>query len=412
MPLKPACIVCCSDCDASAVFTDCQHFICARCYAKYGPSGKCPKCNIPCRTIQCGSNKFPKDLLERIRADPHKMLKQTVAALEFQKKHEDQAVVRLKELVTILNNSNRSLSSQVQTLRTELAQLQEANANLNTELQGYRRGPPNNNNCGYAAPMQVSPPMPYPTATPHQQQQQPPSSYPLSAYPHQYQQQPGGPYNHGGSGDQTPTSWGRSGGGKRDRDVYDDNVIRPHRPSNTIPANPTTPPRSAPAAMAPTMHGLEPNPILGCMTPLLQLTHSAREAKRAQQQQQQCYPSHQQVQSRRSVSSHGDSEGGGRSAPALTGVDAFRLATPAITLRGGLDPSAAVESPHRDVGRKPQLHPSSRLLHHNSLQSLKGHHSLTASALAEHNSVSSSLASPPAAAYAAGAPLPRLLPRN
>ncbi|RNF07219.1 putative dynein heavy chain, cytosolic [Trypanosoma rangeli] len=117
MPFRPSCIICCSDCDADSLFTSCQHFLCARCTARY-PPGQCPRCRKPCKVVKAGAA-LPNELQERMAQDPQRVLAVAAQALEFQRRQEHQTLQRLREIVTTLNQSNRSMASQLSAAKTE-----------------------------------------------------------------------------------------------------------------------------------------------------------------------------------------------------------------------------------------------------------------------------------------------------
>lgn len=134
MPFRPSCVMCVSDCDANAVLTNCQHFLCVRCVAKY-PQGQCPRCQKPCKVIRLSAPNFPRDMMERIQADPVKLTQSLAQTLDFQRRQESLASQRLKELVTALNNSNRSMAAQMQSMQQELAAAKSQVQALEGELR-------------------------------------------------------------------------------------------------------------------------------------------------------------------------------------------------------------------------------------------------------------------------------------
>ncbi|KAF5222711.1 hypothetical protein TcYC6_0101650 [Trypanosoma cruzi] len=117
MPFRPSCIICCSDCDTDGLFTSCQHFLCTRCTARY-PPGQCPRCRKPCKAVKAGAA-LPKEVQERMAQDPQRLLTFATQTLEFQRRQEQQTLQRLREIVTTLNQSNRSMASQISAAKTE-----------------------------------------------------------------------------------------------------------------------------------------------------------------------------------------------------------------------------------------------------------------------------------------------------
>jgi hypothetical protein len=132
-PFRPACIMCVSDCDANGCFTNCQHFLCVRCFTKY-PKGACPRCQKPCQVIRLGAPNFPKDVMERITIQPLRLLQQTAVAMEFQKRQEALMTQRLKELVTNFNNSHRQCMEQLARANTQVRALESENLQLKAEV--------------------------------------------------------------------------------------------------------------------------------------------------------------------------------------------------------------------------------------------------------------------------------------
>ncbi|RNF20326.1 putative dynein heavy chain, cytosolic [Trypanosoma conorhini] len=137
MPFRPSCIICCSDCDTDGLFTSCQHFLCARCTARY-PPGQCPRCRKPCKAVKAGAA-LPKEVHERVAQDPQRVLAIAAQALEFQRRQEQQTLQRLREIVTTLNQSNRSMASQLGAAKSEreglLSQIKRLQGQLYAQQQ-------------------------------------------------------------------------------------------------------------------------------------------------------------------------------------------------------------------------------------------------------------------------------------
>lgn len=121
MTYRPCCIVCCSDCDTDGIFTSCQHFICPRCAGRY-PPGQCPRCRKPCKAVKAGPA-LPKEVADRVSHNPQHLLQLAAQALDFQRRQEQQSLQRLRELVTTLNQSNRSMASQISAAKAEREEL-------------------------------------------------------------------------------------------------------------------------------------------------------------------------------------------------------------------------------------------------------------------------------------------------
>jgi hypothetical protein len=140
MPLRPACCICVSDCDANGLLTNCQHFLCSRCSAKY-PPGTCPRCQKPCKAIKLNAQNFPRDILERMQADPLSQLKSIAQTFEFQQRQQQVAHVRMREILVGLTGNNQQLQQRCQRLEKELQASQESNSRLATELSELKRQP-------------------------------------------------------------------------------------------------------------------------------------------------------------------------------------------------------------------------------------------------------------------------------
>eukprot|EP00759_Apiculatamorpha_spiralis_P016941 PhF_6_TR23240/c1_g9_i3/m.32580 len=78
---------------------------------------------------------FPKEVREKIMADPSRLMQQAVMAGEFQRKHEQESIQRLKELLTHFNNNLKAMGPQLETLKKENVQIRGENENLKQQLQ-------------------------------------------------------------------------------------------------------------------------------------------------------------------------------------------------------------------------------------------------------------------------------------
>ncbi|ORC86192.1 putative dynein heavy chain, cytosolic [Trypanosoma theileri] len=132
MPFRPSCIICCSDCDADGLFTSCQHFLCGRCSARYPPA-QCPRCRKPCKAVKAGAA-LPKEIADRIGQDPQRLIAAAAQAIEFQRRQEQQTLQRLREIVTTLNQSNRSMATQINAAKTERENLLNTIKRLQNQL--------------------------------------------------------------------------------------------------------------------------------------------------------------------------------------------------------------------------------------------------------------------------------------
>eukprot|EP00760_Papus_ankaliazontas_P031608 PhM_4_TR5361/c0_g2_i1/m.29100 len=134
MPLRPSCTLCCSDCDANALFTSCQHFLCSKCASK-APAGQCPRCNKSCQVVRLGAPNFPKEVRDRIMGDPLKMMQQTMQVMDFQRRQDADAVQRLKELITHFNTNLRNMAQQLEASKKENARLRSEVENLKSQVE-------------------------------------------------------------------------------------------------------------------------------------------------------------------------------------------------------------------------------------------------------------------------------------
>lgn len=139
MPFRAACSVCVSDCDATAVLTNCQHFVCARCAAKVPNMATCPRCHKPCRHIRLNAAGFPPDIAERMQSDPLQQLKSCAQTFEFQIRQLQLSNQRLKELLTGLSGSNQQLAARCSGLEKEARSLKEENARIKEEFSAATR---------------------------------------------------------------------------------------------------------------------------------------------------------------------------------------------------------------------------------------------------------------------------------
>ena len=168
MPFRPSCAVCVSDCDGNAFLSSCQHFLCSRCWTKYQTSQPptttstttCPRCQKQCKVVKLSASNFPSDVQGRIQMDT--MSGGTIGvpffqALEFQRKQEQMALQRLKELVQVLNNSNRTMAAQNSAHLRTIDQLGKENVALRLYAESFHKQPQhhqhhedvrNNNNNG------------------------------------------------------------------------------------------------------------------------------------------------------------------------------------------------------------------------------------------------------------------------
>ncbi|KAG8343148.1 hypothetical protein ERJ75_001002800 [Trypanosoma vivax] len=137
MPFRPSCIICCSDCDTDGLFTSCQHFLCVRCTTRY-PPGQCPRCRKPCRAIKAGPA-LPRDIADRMAHDPQRLLLLASQGLDFQRRQEQQTIGRLRELVATLNQSNRTMVSQVSAAKVEREKLLATIKQLQEDLLAQQR---------------------------------------------------------------------------------------------------------------------------------------------------------------------------------------------------------------------------------------------------------------------------------
>nr|CCC95059.1 conserved hypothetical protein [Trypanosoma congolense IL3000] len=137
MAFRPSCIVCCSDCDAGGLFTSCHHFLCVRCVARY-PPGQCPRCSKPCRAVKAGPD-LPKEIADRVTHDPLQLLQLATQALDFQRRQEQQALQRLRELVATLNQSNRTMASQISAAKAEREELVTTIKRLQEQLCAHQQ---------------------------------------------------------------------------------------------------------------------------------------------------------------------------------------------------------------------------------------------------------------------------------
>ena len=201
MPADPCCIMCCSTVDGTGVLNSCQHFLCSRCFGKFGTNPRlpppnnnwCPRCKAGCKTIPLNAPTFPKHILDQISSDPAADLKATLAAVEFQSAADKAIVVRLKELVQALNTSNTNYRTKTAALEAKLAAAEKEAAELRQRCQQLEAAAAAGGGCGGfgggALPQQ-----PYP----HHQQHHPhhgslPPPPPPPPQPHQQQHSYGAP---------------------------------------------------------------------------------------------------------------------------------------------------------------------------------------------------------------------------
>lgn len=137
MPFRPSCIICCSDCDGDGLFTSCQHFLCGRCAARY-PPGQCPRCRKPCKAVKAGAE-LPKEVHELLARDPQRLMTFAAQTFEFQRRQEQQTLQRLREIVTTLNQSNRSMASQINAAKTERETLLNTIRRLQEQLYAQQQ---------------------------------------------------------------------------------------------------------------------------------------------------------------------------------------------------------------------------------------------------------------------------------
>lgn len=135
MPFRASCSICVSDCDANAHLTTCQHFLCARCVQKYPNKGHCPRCQKPCKTVLLSSPSFPKEFAERLQFDVKRQLQLALQSIEVQQRLEVQTNQRLKEIVTTLNGQNRHFAQQLQDAQALIRRREEEIAALHNQMQ-------------------------------------------------------------------------------------------------------------------------------------------------------------------------------------------------------------------------------------------------------------------------------------
>ncbi|CUG88762.1 transmembrane protein, putative [Bodo saltans] len=137
MPFQPTCSMCVADCDSNSVLTNCQHFICSRCWNKY-PKGQCPRCHKACKTLSLSAPNFPVEVQERLRFDVKRHMTMSIQALEFQQRLEQGATQRLKEIMTQLQQQLRSTMQQLSDAQRQLHQKSEEAKTLQVEVNVLR----------------------------------------------------------------------------------------------------------------------------------------------------------------------------------------------------------------------------------------------------------------------------------
>lgn len=133
----PSCSVCVSDCDGSAVITDCQHFICHRCVQR-SAKGVCPRCQKPCRSVALNAPNAPRELLACLEFDAPRQLRLSLQALELQQRLETSNNQRLKEMVTMMNQQSRATAQQLGQVQQQLQQKAEECRTLQVEVNLLR----------------------------------------------------------------------------------------------------------------------------------------------------------------------------------------------------------------------------------------------------------------------------------
>jgi hypothetical protein len=129
--------MCVAECDANSILTNCQHFLCSRCWNKY-PKGQCPRCHKACRTLSLSAPNFPAEVQERLRFDVKRHLTMSVQALEFQQRLEQGATQRLKEITTQLHQQLRSTMQQLADAQRQLQHKSDEAKTLQVEVNVLR----------------------------------------------------------------------------------------------------------------------------------------------------------------------------------------------------------------------------------------------------------------------------------
>ena len=137
MPFRPSCCICVSDCDANGLLTNCQHFLCSRCSAKY-PSTTCPRCQKPCKTIKLNADNFPRDISERMQCDPIQQLKSVVQSFEFQQRQNQVTHVRMREILVGLTGNNQQLQQRCHVFEKEAQVAKDACSRLTQEIAALK----------------------------------------------------------------------------------------------------------------------------------------------------------------------------------------------------------------------------------------------------------------------------------
>ena len=142
--------------------------------------------------------------MEKIATNPLKLVHQAATALDFQRRQDANTLARLRELVTTFNNSHRQAVGQLQQAQQHLVQLRDENSQLKVELtrmqlQGNsHHGSPGSGGGGQQFMSQ------------HPQQQQQPVQYSqgpslgraASAIPYNQRPSLGSPFNNGAASHQ------------------------------------------------------------------------------------------------------------------------------------------------------------------------------------------------------------------
>lgn len=129
--------MCVADCDANSILTNCQHFLCSRCWNKY-PKGQCPRCHKACKTVSLSAPNFPHEVQERLRFDVKRHMTMALQALEFQQRLDLGATQRLKEITTQLHQQLRATVQQLADAQRQLQHKSEEAKTLQVEVNVLR----------------------------------------------------------------------------------------------------------------------------------------------------------------------------------------------------------------------------------------------------------------------------------
>jgi len=170
MSFLPVCNHCCSTLDVDAVFTSCNHILCARCTRAKQPN-MCPICSHSCHTVAFGGHSFPAWLKERMISDQASDLTKCVEIHQFQQQQEEQTFRRLGEMLCQKDEENLSLERTIAELQNKLAKTrQEINRHKTSSRPPSRRSQERHSSqtterrsalMGLFCPTEVDPSVPY-----------------------------------------------------------------------------------------------------------------------------------------------------------------------------------------------------------------------------------------------------------